>query len=425
MSAKLLSTTCCIVGGGPAGMMLGLLLARAGVDVVVLEKHTDFFRDFRGDTIHPSTLDLIDQLGLRQKFDAIPHTGMPTIDLVLNGTRVRPVDFRRLRGPNREIVLMPQWDFLDLLADEARSLPNFHLYMGAEVTELVTVGGIVTGVVARQAHDGGSVDVELEVEAILTVAADGRSSTVRARSGLAQRDFGVPIDVLWFRLPPPAVRPPDSLGYIGTETMVVAIPRIGYYQTALLIPKGGFDEIRAAGIEKFRADIVQAAEFLAPVVDTLVDWDQVSLLTVQVNRLKRWHRPGLLCIGDAAHAMSPAFGVGINYAVQDAVATANLLAAPLLAGVLTDRHVAAVEKRRALPVRLMQPIQLQVHRVIARPGGGAGIPNPFPGWVRATLVVVLPVVRRVAARVVGRGFRPERIRPEILEPRGSSVARHG
>jgi 2-polyprenyl-6-methoxyphenol hydroxylase-like FAD-dependent oxidoreductase len=408
MSTTLLSTTCCIVGGGPAGMMLGLLLAKAGVDVVVLEKHADFFRDFRGDTIHPSTLDLIDQLGLRQKFDAIPHTGMPTIDLVLNGTRVRPVDFRHLPGHNREIVLMPQWDFLDLLAEEARDLPNFRLLMGAEVTELVTVGGVVAGVRA----DSG--DGPLEVEAILTVAADGRASTVSAKSGLVPRDFGVPIDVLWFRLPPPDVRPPDSLGYIGTETMVVAIPRIGYYQTALLIPKGGFDEIRAAGIEKFRADIVQAAGFLAPVVDTLKDWDQISLLTVQVNRLRRWHRPGLLCIGDAAHAMSPAFGVGINYAVQDAVATANLLAAPLLAGVLTDRQVAAVQKRRALPVRLMQPIQLQVHRVIARPGGGANIPNPFPRGLRVVLAVALPVVRRLTARLVGRGLRPERIRSELL-----------
>jgi 2-polyprenyl-6-methoxyphenol hydroxylase-like FAD-dependent oxidoreductase len=223
--------------------------------------------------------------------------------------------------------------------------------------------------------------------------------------------------VLWFRLPTPAVRPPDTLGYIGTETMVVSIPRIGYFQTAMLIAKGGFEQIRVAGIEKFRADIVQAAAFLAPVVDTLTDWDQVSLLTVQVNWLRRWHRPGLLCIGDAAHAMSPAFGVGINYAVQDAVATANLLAAPLLAGVLTDRQVAAVERRRALPVRLMQPIQLQVHRVIARPGGGANIPNPFPRWVRVALALVLPVVRRITARVVGRGFRPERIRDELLEPR--------
>jgi len=399
--------------------MLGLLLARGGIDVVLLEKHTDFFRDFRGDTIHPSTLDLIDQLGLRHQFDAIPQSGLSSLDLVLNGTRIRPVDFRHLRGSNRKIVLMPQWDFLDLLADEAKTLPNFHLYMGADATSVTSDSGRVTGVVATLLNgvgDSGARSADtLEVTATLTVAADGRSSVARASAGLPITEYGVGIDVLWFRLPKPAANPPDTLGYISEESMVVTIPRLDYYQTAMLIPKGDFEAVRERGIPEFRAQVARAAEFLEPVVDTIKDWDQVKLLSVQVNRLKRWHQPGFLCIGDAAHAMSPAFGVGINYAIQDAVAAANILAEPLATGTLTQRDLAAVQRRRLWPVRLMQPIQLALHREIARPGGGAIMPNPPTTGAKIFLAVVVPVIRRVAARIVGRGFRPEKIRSDLLD----------
>jgi len=425
-------------------VMLGLLLARGGIDVVLLEKHTDFFRDFRGDTIHPSTLDLIDQLGLRHQFDAIPQSGLSSLDLVLNGTRIRPVDFRHLRGSNRKIVLMPQWDFLDLLADEAKTLPNFHLYMGADATSVTSDSGRVTGVIATLLNavgdsgadhagtdgsgaddsgtDGSGTDHSgtrsantLEVTATLTVAADGRSSVARASAGLPVTDYGVGIDVLWFRLPKPAANPPDTLGYISEESMVVTIPRLDYYQTAMLIPKGDFEAVRERGIPEFRAQVARAAEFLEPVVDTIKDWDQVKLLSVQVNRLKRWHQPGFLCIGDAAHAMSPAFGVGINYAIQDAVAAANILAEPLATGTLTQRDLAAVQRRRLWPVRLMQPIQLALHREIARPGGGAIMPNPPTTGAKIFLAVVVPVIRRVAARIVGRGFRLEKIRSDLLD----------
>jgi 2-polyprenyl-6-methoxyphenol hydroxylase-like FAD-dependent oxidoreductase len=388
--------------------MLGLLLARGGIDVVLLEKHTDFFRDFRGDTIHPSTLDLVDQLGLRNQFDAIPQSGLSSLDIVLNGTRLRPVDFTHLRGRNHKIVLMPQWDFLDLLADEAKKLPNFHLHMGAEVTGLTSDSGRVTGAIAST-DDG-----PLEVSATLTVAADGRSSVARDSAGLAVTEYGIAIDVLWFRLPKPAANPPDTLGYIGEESMVVTIPRLDYYQTAMLIPKGDFAAVRERGIPAFRKQVVRATTFLEPVIDTLKDWDQVKLLSVQVNRLRRWHQPGFLAIGDAAHAMSPAFGVGINYAIQDAVAAANILVEPLATGTLTERDLAAVQRRRAWPVRLMQPIQLALHRQIAKPGGGAIIPNPPTTGVKAFFAVVMPIFRPIAARMVGRGFRPEKIRSDLL-----------
>ena len=415
---RTLATQCCIVGGGPAGMMLALLLARAGVDVVLLEKHRDFFRDFRGDTIHPSTIDLIDQLGLRERFDAITSTDVRSLDVVVNGTRIRPVDFRHLRGRNRHITLMPQWDFLDLLADAADRYPNLTRVMGAEVTGITRERGSVTGVVATVSdasgrHSADGVHSTLEVRATLTVAADGRASVVRAVSGLPVRDFGVPIDVLWFRLPRPARNPPSTLGYIRESTMVVTIPRTDYYQAAMLIPKGSFDEVKDDGLPAFRQRVTAAARFLGPVIHTLTDFDQVKLLSVQVNRLDRWYQPGLLCIGDAAHAMSPAFGVGINYAIQDAVAAANLLAAPL-ASSITVADLAAVQRRRARPVALMQPVQLALHRLIASPTAAARIPNPLPFVARLVITIVSPVLRRITARIVGRGFRPERIRDELL-----------
>ena len=404
------STTCCIAGGGPAGVMLGLLLARAGIDVIVLEKHADFFRDFRGDTIHPSTIDLLDQLGLREKFDAIPQSAIHTLDVVVNGNRLTPVDFSHLHGPNRSIALMPQWDFLSLIAEEGARYPTFHLMMGAEATGILRDGDRVTGVTAS------TTDGPVDIRAALTVAADGRDSTVRQAAGLLPKDYGVAIDLLWFRLPRTEVNPPDTLAYLNAESMVITIPREGYYQAGMLIPKGGYPAVQQAGIDEFRARIVRVAPFLAEVVDSIDDWDQVKLLTVQVNRLDRWWQPGLLCIGDAAHAMSPAFGVGVNYAIQDAVAAANLLVGPLRDGTLTTKDLELVQERRLPPVSRMQPIQLRLHAVIAKPGGGGFLANPMRWWQRATAAVLLPILRRVTARMVGRGFRPERIGPQ-LDPR--------
>jgi 2-polyprenyl-6-methoxyphenol hydroxylase-like FAD-dependent oxidoreductase len=390
--------------------MLGLLLARAGVDVVVLERHADFFRDFRGDTIHPSTIDLIDQLGLRERFDAIGQSAVRTLDVVVNGNRLTPVDFGRLHGRNRRIALMPQWDFLSLLAEEGTRYPGFHLMMGAEATGILREGDLVRGLTV--ATESGPV----EIDALLTVAADGRDSTVRRAAGLEPRDYGVAVDVLWFRLPRTAVNPPDTLAYLDAESMLITIPREGYYQAGMLIPKGGYPAMQEAGIEELRARVVRVAPFLAEVVGSLADWDQVKLLTVQVNRLGRWWRPGLLCIGDAAHAMSPAFGVGVNYAVQDAVATANLLVARLRSGTLDTDDLARVQRRRLPPVSGMQPLQLRLHAMIAKPGGGGFLANPMPWWQRAAATALLPVLRRVTARIVGRGLRPEVIGPQ-LDPR--------
>ena len=403
MPVHTLETGCCIVGGGPAGLMLGLLLARDGIDVVVLEKHRDFLRDFRGDTIHASTLDLVDALGLRDRFDALPQTTVTRLDAVINGNRLTPVDFTHLRGRNRSIVLMPQWDFLTLLAEAAAEYPNFRLVPGADAVGVLREGDRVAGVTAVTA------DGPLDVRAALTVAADGRASVVRAAAGLPTRDYGVPVDVLWFRLPLPVPRPPDTLAYLAADSFVVTIPRTDYYQSGLLIRKGSEPEIRAAGLEALRTRIVRAAPVLADSVLSLRSFDQVRLLTVQVNRLKRWWLPGLLCIGDAAHAMSPAFGVGINYAVQDAVAAARILAEPLRTGSVPAQALARVQRRRLPAVRLMQPIQLLVHRVIAKPGGGAVLHQPPSRAERVVLAVLLPVLRRLSARLIGRGFRPERL----------------
>jgi 2-polyprenyl-6-methoxyphenol hydroxylase-like FAD-dependent oxidoreductase len=407
MATQQLDTTVCIAGGGPAGMMLGLLLARAGIDVVVLEKHADFFRDFRGDTVHPSTRNLIDQLGLRDEFERIPHAELPKLDVVLNGIRVHAIDFGSLPAPNRAITLMPQWDLLDMLATDARRSASFRLVMQADVTGVIRSRGRVGGVVAE------TPDGELTVSAPLTIAADGRDSTVRRAIGLHPRELGVPVDVLWFRLPRPAAAMPDTLAYIRAETMLITIPRPDYLQCGMLIPKGSYDGMQAAGLEAFRERITRASPRLGSVVGELADMRDVKLLSVRLNRLGRWSVPGAFCIGDAAHAMSPAFGVGINFAVQDAVATANALV-PVLGRspddqAAVDAALTGVERRRRRPTMLMQAAQRVVHRLIGRATSGPLLNNPPTMGQRMLLAVMLPIARPIAARVVGYGFRPERI----------------
>jgi 2-polyprenyl-6-methoxyphenol hydroxylase-like FAD-dependent oxidoreductase len=400
-----LRTTACIAGGGPAGMMLGFLLARAGVEVVVLEKHADFFRDFRGDTVHPSTLELMSELGLLEEFLKVPHQELHTLKLTLEDQDYPGPDFSHLPTRCKFIALMPQWDFLNFLADHARRYPAFHLRMNAEVTGLIEEGGRVAGV--RVKTDEG----ELEVRADLVFGTDGRHSTVREKARMDVEDFGVPIDVLWFRVPKSADDPTPSIGRIRNGKMLITIDRGDYFQCASIIRKGAFEEIKSQGLEAFRAGIASAAPFLADTLSDVDDWGKVKLLTVQVNRLRDWHRPGLLCIGDAAHAMSPAGGVGINLAVQDAVAAANLLAAKLKQGNVTENDLRAVQQRREMPVRRIQAGQVFIHRRMFGPEGKV-FALSWP--VRKLIGLLAPILRRVAARVVGLGFRPEHIQtPDV------------
>jgi len=402
-----LQADCVISGGGPAGVMLGLLLARNGLDVVVLEKHADFFRDFRGDTIHPSTIGVLGELGLRERFLGLPHTSVRTLDAVVSGTRLHPVDFARLGPPDDFLVLAPQWDFLSFLAGEGAQYPGFRLLMETTATGLTWADGAVTGVTAR------GPDGDLEVAATLTVAADGRDSALREAAALRPRRFGVPIDVLWFRVPKPAEAPPSTLAYLRHGSMVITIDRGDYYQTGLVIAKGGIDQLKADGLPAFRQAVAAAAPFLAEPLATIDDWEQVKLLSVQIDRLDRWYRRGFLAIGDAAHAMSPAFGVGVNYAVQDAVAAANALVGPLRTGQVDLRVLDGIQRRRLPPVAAMQRIQLAAHRGIARPGGPEGLPDPLPPAVRTALAAATPLLQRATARLIGRGLRPESVAPEL------------
>ena len=395
-----LERDCVIAGGGPAGMVLGYLLARAGLKVTVLEKHADFFRDFRGDTVHPSTVTLLGELGLRGKFLQLPLTRLSTMDAVFDGQRITIADFRTLPGPDNFLVFAPQWDFLNFLAREAAAYPTFELRMSTEATGLIVEQDQVRGVRAATA-DGGT-----EIRATLTVAADGRASNLRTAAGMTPDEFGVPIDVLWFGLPKPPDPPPVTLGYISSRGMVLTIDRGDRYQSGMVIRKGGFDELREAGLDALRARITHAAPFLHPVVGTLTDWDQIKLLSVQINRLRRWYRPGFIAIGDAAHAMSPMFGVGVNFAIQDAVALFNAIADDLAAGAAPVEKLAAVQRRRETPVKVIQLLQRNGHRAIARATTGSSI---APRWLIALLRIFSPLLRRFTARFIGRGIRPEHV----------------
>ncbi|MGJ9425693.1 FAD-dependent oxidoreductase [Nesterenkonia halotolerans] len=399
---------CVIAGAGPAGVVLGYLLARAGLRVTVLEKHADFLRDFRGDTIHPSTLTLLGELGLREKFLDLPVTRLSRLDAVIEGQRMTLVDFGVLRGPDDFLVLAPQWEFLNFLAQEAERLPGFELLMSTEVTGLLhpdsASGGVAAETVLGLRARGPS--GELQRRATLTVAADGRESALRSPAGLTPQEIGVPIDVLWFSLPQPVDPPPSTLGYLSSAGMVLTIDRGTTYQSGLIIAKGQFDQLQHAGLEALRARLTRAAPVLGHVVDTLTDWDQIKLLSVQMNRLPRWHRPGFIAIGDAAHAMSPMFGVGVNYAIQDAVALAHAITPALQRGVAPSATLARVQARRARPVRMMQGIQARGHRLIARSTQGQRV---LPASAVSLIRLAAPVLRRLTARIIGVGLLPEHV----------------
>jgi 2-polyprenyl-6-methoxyphenol hydroxylase-like FAD-dependent oxidoreductase len=405
-AAQTLYARCCIAGGGPAGMMLGLLLARAGVEALVLEKHADFLRDFRGDTVHPSTLEVLHELGLVEDFLTRPHQEIRQLTAYINGEPVQVADFSHLPTRCRFIALMPQWDFLDFLAGHARRYPEFRLRTRATVTGLLEERGEVVGVRA-QTPEG-----PLDVRAELVVGADGRHSTVREAAGLAVQDLGAPIDVLWMRLPRRPGDPGQVAGFFDRGRILVLIDRGDYWQCGFVIPKGTHEELRRKGLEALRAEIAGIAPFVRDRLDELQSWDDIKLLTVVVDRLRRWYRPGLLCIGDAAHAMSPVGGVGINLAIQDAVATANLLAGRLRQGRPGPAELRAVQQRRALPTRLTQWLQVLIQdRVIRRVlAGRRELSLPLP----LRLLRSFPTLRRIPARLVGIGFRPEHVRsPDV------------
>ncbi len=396
-------TTCVVVGGGPAGMVFGLLLARAGVDVTVLEKHADFLRDFRGDTVHPTTLRLIDELGLWPKFNALPQSRLRNAAIEVSpGRSITLIDFERLRQPHPYIAMVPQWDLLNLLAEAGAAEPTFTLRMSTEVTGLLRNGGRVTGV-RYQGPDGPG-----ELHADLTVGCDGRTSLVRRDTGLHVREWPIGFDVWWFRLP----RFGEDASYtlfprIAPGKAMIVIPREGYLQIALLIPKGSDAQQRARGLDTFHAEVLELLPEVGDSVKTITTLDDVKHLDVRLNRLRRWHTDGLLCIGDAAHAMSPAGGVGINIAVQDGVGAARLLAGPLRRGRVTERNLAAVRRRRVLPAAVTQAFQRQLHARLLEPIlRGSDMIAP-PAAV-ARLVELAPWVTVVPAYLVGVGVRPER-----------------
>jgi 2-polyprenyl-6-methoxyphenol hydroxylase-like FAD-dependent oxidoreductase len=383
-------------------MVLGFLLARAGISVAVLEKHKDFLRDFRGDTIHPSTLELMYELGLLDDFLRRPHQELPQIGAQIDDFAVTVADFTHLSSRCRFIALMPQWDFLNFIAGQGKRYAGFQLRMECEVTDLMEEKGRVAGVRCRTPEG------VIEVRADLIIGADGRHSIVRKKAGLEVIDLGAPIDVLWMRLGRHPDDPDANLGRVRAGRILVTLNRGDYWQCAYLIPKGAFEEIRQKGLPSFREDIVKVALFLQGRVDELKDWNDIKLLSVAVDRLRQWSRPGLLCIGDSAHAMSPVGGVGINLAIQDAVAAANILAQPLLRGPIRDERLREVQKRREFPTRMTQAFQVFAHkRVIAPTLNKRTQIRRLPLALR--LLQRFPVLRRIPARLVGMGFRPEHI----------------
>jgi 2-polyprenyl-6-methoxyphenol hydroxylase-like FAD-dependent oxidoreductase len=408
MADSTITAQCCIAGGGPAGMMLGFLLARAGVDVVVLEKHADFFRDFRGDTIHPSTLELMYELSLIDEFLKLPHQKVESLTGQVGAEHLKMVDFRHVPTHCKFIALMPQWDFLNFLGQQAKCYKTFDLRMNAEATDLVEEGGRIVGLRAK------TPDGTLTIRAQLVVGCDGRHSTVREKARLASDDYGAPMDVLWFRMTRRNTDSTDTFGHIEAGKLMVMLDRGDYWQCAYVIPKGGIERVKSEGLEAFRKRVVEMSPFLADRVGELKNWDDVKLLSVTVDRLRRWWRPGLICLGDAAHAMSPIGGVGINLAVQDAVAAANRLAGPLRSGNVTDDDLQAIQDRRAPPVRFTQWLQLTIQkRIISRVLTSQRRPKP-PLFFK--LFGIFPALRRISARLIGVGIRPEHVRSPEAAP---------
>ena len=399
--------TCCIAGGGPAGVMAGLLLARAGVQVLVLEKHADFLRDFRGDTVHPSTLEILDELGLYEAFLQRPHIKADHIRGRFGDLDATFADFKHLPTRAKFVALMPQWDFLDFLVAAARRFPNFELMMQAEVTGLTSANGTVTGLQAR------TPDGQLNITCDLVLGCDGRHSTVRRDTALPIEDLGAPMDVLWFQ---PLRRPTDPdeiIGSIGAGHIFIALNRGTYWQCGFVIAKGTFDAVKAQGIGVTSAAIAKLASFLADRAAELTSFDDMKQLTVGVDRLTTWYKPGVLCIGDAAHTMSPVGGVGINLAIQDAVATANLLARPLRNHTLTTGDLAKVQARRSRPTQLVQALQVQIQkRVISGVlGATKDVRPPLP----LRLIARFPILARIPARMIGLGYRREHVQTEFVQ----------
>jgi len=387
-------------------MMLGFLLARAGVRVVVLEKHPDFLRDFRGDTVHPSTLELINELGLLDEFLKLPHRTVDRLSLQIGKRGIRLIDLTHLPTQCKYIALMPQWDFLNFLAEHGRRYSQFDVRMRAEATDLIEEAGKIAGVRVKTPEG------ELTVHADLVVGCDGRHSTVREKAGLLTDEYGAPMDVLWFRITRRDSDGADVFGHIAAGALLVMLDRGDYWQCAYVIPKGGIDRVKANGIEAFRNRVVALSPFLADRVGELRSFDDVRLLSVMVNRLRQWWRPGLICIGDAAHAMSPIGGVGINIAVQDAVAAANRLAAPLKAGTTTSGHLQAIQARRDFPARMTQKIQLSMQNRIIGPALQS-TRDPKPPWLFKWFDA-FPILRRIPARLLALGIQPEHVQtPDI------------
>lgn len=395
-------TAVCIVGGGPAGIIAAYLLARAGIDVIVLEKHADFFRDFRGDTIHPSTLQVLDELGLLDDLLKLPHSEVRALSGIVGDTELTLADFSCVPGRSKFIALMPQWDFLNFLVERARRFAGFHLEMNAQAVDLVREGQRVCGVIANV---NGTRKTYV---ADLVIAADGRHSVLRERAGLHVRDFGAPMDVLWMRLPRRPSDPGTTLGNIAAGGVFVMIDRNDYYQCAFVIAKDGYDAVKARGLAALRQDIARIAPAAKDLVGAIESWDDVKLLTVVVDRLDQWFLPGLLCIGDAAHAMSPIGGVGINLAIQDGVAAANVLWKPLADGTLTTAHLASVQHRREAPTRQTQRLQVFIQNRVIRDVLSSTKPVRAPRVLK--WLASIPWFRQLPARIVGVGFRPEHVR---------------